>query len=355
MNDEVTKPDIVTGLAGLGIAPAAHIMVHASLSKFGHVDGGAATVVEALREAAGPGGAVVVPSFRDAIRSDSYTLRECREQCPQALCPSRERGYTGAVGETVRALDDAIRSCHPTHSWVGIGGGAEELLSGHRESPTPCGRESPFVRLMQQDGFLLLLGVNVRALTNVHVVEDARNVPYLSAIDPPHRHATYTTSGRRIQYRYDEQLQDALDRAGIVRTSRIGDATCHAIRARDFGSFLWVITEDDPWSLVLRPSEDAWDPDEDARRKIGRMVEVWTASPDRDAWQRLVAASQRQPAPNRFEPATDVRTDCPAYRGVVRDHHRCAANDIPPWESFSDYPVDEPGVATCGQCNWRGQ
>ena len=25
-------------------------------------------------------------------------------------------------------------------------------------------------------------------------------------------------------------------------------------------------------------------------------------------------------------------TDCPAYRGVVRGFHRCAANDVPPWE-----------------------
>ena len=360
MSDTVTQADIVTGLARLGIEPTCHIMVHASLSKFGHVDGGADTVVAALREAAGEAGAVVIPSFRDSIRSDYYALRQCGPECPQTLCPSTERGYTGKIGETVREQPDALRSCHPTHSWVGVGGDAAFLLEGHGRSLTPCGTDSPFFRLMQRDGIVLLLGVGVNSITNIHAVEDARNVPYLSAIDPPRRHATYTTSGRRIQYKETELLHEALTAADLPRSTRIGAATCLAFNARDLGSFLWLATEDDPWCLVLRPDPGAgaraggrsYEPGEDARGKTQRMAAVWRENPDRNAWRLLLAASHAPRDPVLFAPTDTPQTQCPAYRGVVRGYHRCAANDMPPWESFDTFPADEPGVATCQHCNW---
>jgi len=352
MADTVTHSQIVAGLADLGIRPTSHLMIHASLSRFGHVEGGAPTVVAALREAAGAEGAVIVPSFRDAIRSAHYALRECESSCPRTLCPSRERGFTGIIGETVREQEDALRSCHPTHSWVGVGAGARFLLEGHGKSPTPCGKESPFFRLMQQDGVVVLLGVGFNSLTNIHAVEDIRNVPYLSAIDRKRRHATYTTSGRRIQYRFPELLERACEAAGIIRSTQIGAATCHALRARDLGSFLWVITEDDPWCLVLRPTREVYEPRSDAQRKTARMVQAWRDKPHRDAWTVFLDASARQPEPVCFAPAPEPQTQCPAYRGLARGYHRCAANDLPPWEKFEDYPSDEPGVATCQQCNW---
>lgn len=327
-------------------------MVHAALSRFGHVDGGSQTVVAALRDSAGIQGAVVVPSFRDSIRSVHYALRDCQDLCPQKLCPSRQRGYTGAIGEAAREQPDVIRSCHPTHSWVGVGDGARFLLEGHGSSPTPCGSESPFLRLLERDGVLLLLGVGVNALTNIHVVEDVQNVPYLSAIDPPRRHATYTTSGRRIQYRYPKLLHNAFVEANLIRSAQIGNATCHRIGARDLGAFLWVVTEDDPWCLVVRPKANTYDPDQDARHKTQRMVAAWQRNPDRMAWQQLLAASKRSVRPRMFQLAIRPSTNCPAYRGVVRGYHRCAANDLPPWERFEDYSTDEPGVATCAHCNW---
>lgn len=350
MTDPVDKATIVKGLADLGLQPTCCVMVHASLSRFGHVDGGAATVVAALREATGPGGAVLIPSFRDAIRSEHYALRDCEGTCPRRLCPSREPGFTGKIGETVRAQPDAVRSCHPTHSWVGVGGVAAALLDGHGASPTPCGRDSPFIRLMEQGGTLLLLGVGVNTITNVHAVEDARDVPYLSAVDPVRRHATYTTSARRIQYRCADLLHAALARGGLLRTRRIGAADCHALDVRRFGSWLWVVTDDDPWCLALRPRGNRYDAGEDARVKTARMAEVWSRRPDPDAWRHLVAASRRQPAaPSAFAPSYRPRTDCPAYRGLRGGTHRCAANDVPPWEA---HDPEAPGVATCGQCNW---
>ena len=67
---------------------------------------------------------------------------------------------------------------------------------------------------------------------NFHAVEDVLNVPYLSAIDPARRHATDTTSGRRIQYRYPELLPPMFAVVEMSRTGKIGNAICLAIKAR---------------------------------------------------------------------------------------------------------------------------
>jgi hypothetical protein len=82
------------------------------------------------------------------------------------------------------------------------------------------------------------------------------------------------------------------------------------------------------------------------------MVDVWLHDANAHAWRRLDAAARQPREPVRFEPAAEPAVSCPAYRGEARGHHRCAANDLPPWEKFDDYARFEPGVATCGQCNW---
>ena len=347
----LSKKDLIFALSELSLGPSCDIMIHGSLSSLGMVEGGATTLVSALTESAGLEGAVIAPSFRDSIRSDYYALQDCSDCCSQNLCPSREKGYTGIIGETIRQLPDSVRSCHPTHSWVGVGKDASYLLSGHHNSLTPCGKDSPFFCLMQNNGHVLLLGVGVDSLTNIHAVEDARNVPYLSAIDPIHRHATYSTSGRRIQYVYPELIEIVLRQAGILRSKKIGAGLTHVISARELGSFLWIVTEADPWCLVLRPQADKYEPFKDACSKATGMLSSWNNNPDHGAWEKLSAMSNENAKPNAFKPTDEPQKKCPAYRGLLRDYDRCQANDLPPWEKFEDYPGD-PGVATCDHCNW---
>ena len=206
-------------------------------------------------------------------------------------------------------------------------------------------------QLMERDGTILLLGVGPKSITTIHAVEDARNLPYLSAYDSANRHATYTTSGRRIQYVYPHLLHALLNEIGMLRLGKVGSSISYLLSARKLGAFLWVATEDDPWCLVLRPRGKVYEPFQDACAKVVRMAKAWRANPDHDAWQLLLEQSRKDRKPIMFEPAEQPATNCPAYRGLLRDYHRCAANDIPPWEKLEDYP-DDPGVATCDQCNW---
>ena len=47
----VTRREILRGLRALGLGEGAAVLVHSSLSSFGHVEGGAGTVIDALIDA----------------------------------------------------------------------------------------------------------------------------------------------------------------------------------------------------------------------------------------------------------------------------------------------------------------
>src|SRR5204862_533198 len=57
------KSRLVADLQQLGLMPGVDVMVHSSLSRIGHVIGGAGTVTDALLEVIGPAGTLMMPSF----------------------------------------------------------------------------------------------------------------------------------------------------------------------------------------------------------------------------------------------------------------------------------------------------
>lgn len=62
-NAIITKEDIKQGLLDIGVHSGMILEVHSSLSSFGYVDGGADTVIEALKETVGKDGSIFMPSL----------------------------------------------------------------------------------------------------------------------------------------------------------------------------------------------------------------------------------------------------------------------------------------------------
>jgi len=65
----VTKDRIKAGLRGLGLKEGDMVMVHASVSSFGHVEGGGEALIDALLETVGPEGTVMMPTFTNRQES----------------------------------------------------------------------------------------------------------------------------------------------------------------------------------------------------------------------------------------------------------------------------------------------
>ena len=66
MSKLILKTDIENGLLCLGVKMGMMLEVHCSLSSFGCVDGGALTIIEALKNVVGTNGSIVMPSFKNS-------------------------------------------------------------------------------------------------------------------------------------------------------------------------------------------------------------------------------------------------------------------------------------------------
>jgi len=349
-----TREDLAAQLSDLGLRSGDAAMMHASLSRLGPIEGGAATVVEGVLEAMRPEGTLLTPAFTAGLWHDALVMPDCRAECPQDLCPSQHPSHEGAIPNAALARAGRLRSCHPTHSWVGNGPQAAAMLRGHRDSPTFCGRGNPFEALVAADGCLLTLGVGVDRITLWHYFEDVWQLPYLGTLDPAARHVSHCTHGRRIQYEFPELMQEVVRACGILQEGSVGRGVGGLIRARVFRDFLATILTDDPYCLVVRPADrTSSNLARDALRKAERMVA---------AWEDRRVDGTTAPRPDVFPTgATDVvREDCPAFAGrhPTPDGTAiplCAANDRHPQLFKFGGVFNQHGRTACGGCSWHHQ
>ena len=364
----VTREQLVKDLSLLGLRPGLTVMLHSSLSALGPVAGGADTVVEALREALGAEGTLLVPAFRDSVWGDrsDFTNSDCDCTSANGLCPSQQPGFQGVIPATVRRRPGSLRSCHPTHSWVGLGPRAERLLRGHRRSPSSCGAGNPFEEMGDQD-VVLLLGVGVDRATLWHYYEELLPVPYAGHFWPKERHLNNTVAGLRLQYEFPGVLQDVCRAAGIASEGRVGKSRSSVLEVGTFKRFMAAVLADNLDCMVLRPP-DRVSPElaVDALRKAEGMLAAWRSAERRGAATLPAAAVAGTPLgpvpiPNR---SATVREDCPAFAGW----HDCGASEVSlcaanlhhpelyhPELQRRGEPIASHGVTTCATCSWHSR
>jgi aminoglycoside 3-N-acetyltransferase len=260
---------LVRGFRALGVRAGQTLLVHGSLGSLGWVDGGAATVVAALREAVTPTGTVVAFT---GTEENSNTSRAHHARIagmtPEQVAQFRNRmpafdrrsSVTGAgrLAEELRTTPGAVRSAHPQSSFAALGPRAAELMGGHALS---ChhGERSPLARLYEVDAAadgpplarVLLLGVGYRACTAFHLAE------YRYRSLPPSRIYSCVTrvGGRRRWTVYrDAVLDDSdfeligarLDEDLIGDHGYVGQAPCRLM------PFRAVVDHAAKWMLDLR-------------------------------------------------------------------------------------------------------
>ena len=235
--DELRVAELAAALRALGLEPGARVAVHSSLRSLGRVERGADGVVDALLEAVGPDGLVVVPTF-------SYD----NEVFDPAVTPGR----TGAVSEALRRRPEAVRSLHPFYSVAAIGGGAAALCEGHELLPATAAG-TPLDRLAESGGFVLLLGVGHTSNTTVHVGEFRAGAPYL---DIPFDPAWPRGAGHHAYDRFPGcskafgAVELGLRRRGAIRDGRIGRALVQLVPGRAVIAETEELLRGDPAALL---------------------------------------------------------------------------------------------------------
>jgi aminoglycoside 3-N-acetyltransferase len=156
-------------LAQLGVRPGGVLLVHPALRPFGHVQSGPNTVIEALLSFLGPKGTLLMPALSWENVTPQNPLFDL------LFTPS----CVGLIAETFRLRPQTIRSIHPTHSVSAEGRFATELTDAHKLDNTPCGPNSPFYKLKEYNGQILMLACGLEYNTSMHAIEEQIEPPYL--------------------------------------------------------------------------------------------------------------------------------------------------------------------------------
>ena len=226
-----TQENLKQSLLSAGIQPGDHLMVHASLSKMGFIEGGANTVVDVLKEMVGAEGLILMPTSPIArLQLDYVSSNPLFDvyNTPSAM---------GKVSEVFRTSAGVVRSYHPTEPVAAWGVKAYEYIKDHTKKNTPYHWDSPYGKLIQHGGKILYIGVTLdNAGTHLHTLEDALDVGVpvyyaqefrLPVRDYEGKELIITTKVHNPEYskkrRCDELLPMFL-REGVYREVYIGKA-----------------------------------------------------------------------------------------------------------------------------------
>lgn len=176
-SDFVTRQALASELRRIGIEAGDTILLHLSLASLGFVIGGTRTVLDALYDALGEEGTLMMPAFTGDLTDPATWFKppvpeeswdEIRDALP-AFDPKRTPCMAiGALAELFRNEPGTIRSGHPVSSFAARGPNAKRLLADHPLDER-FGRHSPLGAFCALDGKVALIGAPYESMTLLHL------------------------------------------------------------------------------------------------------------------------------------------------------------------------------------------
>lgn len=241
--------DLITGFKKLEIDIFKPVILHASLSSFGEIRGGADTLLGAT-----------LASFH-SIMSPTFTYKSMiipetgpdnnaleygsgRDQNKMAEFFTADMPVDRSIGilaDTIRNHPQAQRSTHPILSFSGIHL-SEAIALQSLEEPF-----APVQWLLDHQGYVLLLGVDQTVNTSIHLAEQkaGRKSFIRWALTPGAIYECPEFPGCSNGF---NQATNYLTEITIV--TKIGDATIQAIPLREMVEILVPIIQTDPFALL---------------------------------------------------------------------------------------------------------
>jgi aminoglycoside 3-N-acetyltransferase len=255
----VTKEQIKESIAHYGVRRGDVLALHSSLSAMGEVVNGADTVVDAFLETLGDRGTLIIPTF-------TYSLKIWGDRYP-AFHVQSSPSVCGAITECARSRADAVRSSHPTHSVAALGFFSREMIKDHAKC-SPLGKGSPYHKLSQIGGFIVLMGVGQESNALLHTCECLAKVPYLSISYSNLKTGTELArvmddTGSIVEVSVGElpgcthgfkKAEIPLRTRGVIQYGQLGNATMQVMKAENVVDIMLEKLEDDPFFLLCDDS-----------------------------------------------------------------------------------------------------
>lgn len=178
----VARSRLARDLISLGLGTGDLVMLHASVRAIGWVVGGPDIVIRAILDVIGPEGTLMMYAGWEEAPYLTIALEEGRGEAYLAECPafdperSRANRKWSILTEYLRTWPGARRSDHPEASVVAVGAKAAWLTEDHPLN-YPYGPGSPFAKLCEAGGKVLLLGSPLNAVTLLHYAETIAEIP----------------------------------------------------------------------------------------------------------------------------------------------------------------------------------
>lgn len=160
-----TYDDIITELNNSGINRLSTIMVHSSFRSIKNVEGGAETVLRALKD-----------YFKDGLLLlPSHTWASMNKD-KDVMVKDEANSCVGYLTNVAIKDPDFVRSNHPTHSVLAYGRDALEYIKDDDNATTPVPPNGSFGKL-RFEGKILFIGCPISKNTFIHSIEEEMEVP----------------------------------------------------------------------------------------------------------------------------------------------------------------------------------
>lgn len=232
----LTLEKLVDGFRKLGLVAGDTLLVHSSYKAFGGVEGGPQTVIDALLQALGAEGTLIMPTFNfDFCRGESWDVRTTHS-------------HMGIITNLVREHPEALRVFHPIYSFAILGKHAAYLTQDRYKSSFE--KNSVFGKLRALGGKIMIIGLSyTNSMTFFHHVEELEGVDYrymkdftgmVTDEDGNTYEDTFSMLVRDLEKGVETEVDPMgalMEEAGIVSIRQIGEATVKLMKADDVYRF----------------------------------------------------------------------------------------------------------------------
>ncbi|MEO6395756.1 MAG: aminoglycoside 3-N-acetyltransferase [Devosia sp.] len=165
----VTRQSLAADFATIGLKAGDAVLAHAALRRIGPIVGGPDMVVAAMLDTLGTEGTIL--AYTDWLGADDLDDPALRPHFPP-FDPKSSRGAreNGFFPEMLRTTPGALRSASPGASCAALGAQAEWFVADHAMD-YGYGPHSPFGKLVEAGGKVLMLGAPLDTMTLLHHAE----------------------------------------------------------------------------------------------------------------------------------------------------------------------------------------